>query len=159
MTRTTAATHAIPTVGAVLAPIHDRWTDQVRSFVLPATDIHAGFWNRWGAARFLSDRFNSRFRLECALADELAALIGPEAATRLSAVRAKVESALAELMAVGRRRGVGGVTAGLAGRFLEDLGRWWVELEIATAQVDCANLPPGAGRLLGRLRPADELAE
>jgi hypothetical protein len=90
MTRTAAATRSIPSVrtapsvGAALAPIHDRWFWQVRSALAPATDARAGFWSRWGAARFLGDQFGIHFRLECALADELDSLIAREAVARLS---------------------------------------------------------------------------
>jgi hypothetical protein len=157
MTRTTAVPRAIPTVSAVLAPIHDRWTQEVKWFVSPATDVQAGFWSRWGAARFLGDQFQGRFRLEGSFVTELEPLLGPEAAARLSVAREKVERSSAELMAIGRRRGVAEPTVELARRFIQDLGRWWVELELATAHLRSGDLPPVAGSLLGRLQVADEL--
>jgi hypothetical protein len=159
MTRTAAVTHAIPSVGAVLAPIHDCWTRQVRSFLAPATDIHAGFWSRWGAARYLGDQFDGHFRLEGALADELGPLIAPEAVARLDAARTEVEHTRAALMEVGRRRGVARLTAALAHRFMEGLNCWWGELESATAQLDPRDLPAEAGRLLDRLQIAGAVAE
>jgi hypothetical protein len=148
-----------PSVSAVLGPIHDRWTEEVKWFLSPATDVQAGFWSRWGAARFLGDQFHSRFQLECSLVTELEALIGPEASARLSAAREKVERTCAELMAVGRRRGVAEPTADLARRFIGDLGSWWVELELATEHLPSGDLPPSAAHLLGRLEVADELTK
>lgn len=106
MTPTAAVPHTTPTVSAVLGPIHESWTEEVKWFLCPATDAQAGFW-----------------------------------------------------MAVGRRRGVAEPTAELARRFLSDLGPWWAELELATADVHSGDLPPSAGALLDRLRVADELTK
>jgi len=158
MTTTTAVTRPLPSVGAVLAPIHVRWAGQVRSFLVPATDIRAEFWSRWGAARFLGDQFDRRFHLEGALAHELEPLMDPEAAARLRAARAEVERTRAVLMEVGRRRGVATVMAGLADRFMERLGFWWGELEAATTRLDTGDLPAEARRLLDQLQIADALA-
>lgn len=158
MSTTTAVTKGLPPVGAILAPIHDRWAGKVRSFLVPATDIRAEFWSRWGAARFLGDEFDRRFRLEGAFADELEPLIAPEAAARLDAARTEVERTRAALMEIGRRRGMATLTAGLAHRFMEGLGRWWGALESATAQLDPRDLPAEAGSLLDRLQSADTLA-
>lgn len=157
MTAALAGSIATRPLGTVLEPIHDHWAGQVRSFLGPATDIHAEFWSRWGAVRFLGDQFALRFRLECALVDELRPMIAPVAAARLSAARARVERTAAALMAVGRRRGVAMLTAALAQRLLEDLGRWWGELETTTAHLDSEDLPPRAARLLRLLQSGNAL--
>ena len=159
MTSAAAGFIATPPVGVVLEPIHDHWAGQVRAFLGPAIDVHAGFWSRWGAVRFLGDQFALRFRLECALADELRPLIAPAAAARLSAARAKVERTAAALMAIGRRRGVAMLTAALTERLLEELGRWWGLLEAATAHLHPDELPPRAEHLLRLLQTGDAISQ
>jgi hypothetical protein len=157
MTTATARSLASEPVGALLEPLHDHWAEQVRAFLVPATDVHEAFWSRWGAVRFLGDQFAGRFRLECAFADELRPLIGPLAASRLSAAREKVERTAATLMAMGRRRGVAMLSAALAQRLLEELACWWGQLEAATAHLDLDDLPLGARRQLRLLQAGDAL--
>ncbi|CAN5760817.1 hypothetical protein BH24GEM1_BH24GEM1_12590 [soil metagenome] len=152
MTTATAFSIATEPVGTLLEPVHDRWAAQVRAFLLPATDVRAAFWSRWGAVRYLSDQFAGRFRLEGAFADELRPLIGPLADSRLSAAREKVERTAATLMAMGRRRGVAMLSAALAQRLLEELGCWWGQLEAATAHLDPDDLPLRAKRHLRLLQ-------
>jgi hypothetical protein len=158
MTRKAVAPNSVRSAGAALAPIHDSWFLQVRAFVAPATDIRAGFWPRWAAARFLGDQFGDRFRLEGALADEIEPLLAREAVARLSSTRQEVERIQVKLLEVARRRGVAMVTAGLVERFIDAFGRWCVELELATAHLEPADLSGEARRLLARLRVACDLA-
>jgi hypothetical protein len=157
MATTTVAPNAALRVGAVLSIIHRGWMRQVSSFVTPATDPHADLWSRWGAARFLGDEFRGRFRLECAFAVALKGLVLPDAAARLAAAREELERTGEELMAAGRRRDEPELTATLARRFLDELARWCVELELATAHLVPADLPGDARQLLARLRVADAL--
>lgn len=154
----TSAGRASPSLGAVLAPVHRRWAGQVRSVLAPATDTKASFWSRWGVARFLGDQFEARARLEYTLADAVRPLIAPEAAARLSAARGQLERTREKLMEIGRRRGLPTLTAGLTERFLEDVVRWWAELEVATERLDADRLPPNAVRLLERMQAADRLS-
>jgi hypothetical protein len=157
MTSMTSATPRAHTVGEVLAIIHEGWMKQVSSSIVPATDLHSDFWSRWGAARFLGDQFGDRFRLECAFAAALDGLLSPEDAERLSAARDDIDLTSGELMAAGRRRDAPEPTAALARRLIEEVARWCVELELATAHLTPADLPLAARRLLARLRVADAL--
>ena len=152
MTASTATPTTTRSVGTVLEPVHDHWACQVRFFLDPATDIRAGFSDRWGAVRFLGDQFAERFQLEGALVDELRPWLAPESGARLSAARADVERTAGALMAIGGRRGVAMLTAGLVQRLLAELGRWWGQLESATAHLDQEELPPRARRLLRQLQ-------
>jgi hypothetical protein len=157
MTTTTVAPNAALRVGAVLSIMHRGWMRQVSSFVTPATDPRADLWSRWGAARFVGDEFRGRFRLECAFAVALKGLVAPDAAARLAAAREALERTGEELMAAGRRRETPALTATLARHFTDELARWCVELELATAHLLPAELPLEARRLLARLRVADAL--
>jgi hypothetical protein len=158
MTRTTPDAPATPTLGAMLAQVHEPWAAQVRLVLGPATDPQASFWTRWGAVRFLGDQFARRFRAECALMDELEGLVPSRAVARLEAARAEIDRAAAELRNVGRRRGVAQVMAELTTRFVEALAHWWAEVESATANLDQTDLPPSARRRLTRLLAVDAVA-
>ena len=158
MTPTAPGAPATPTLGAMLAQVHEPWAAQVRLVLGPATDPKARFWTRWGAARFLGDQFGRRFRAECALVDELDGLIPSRAAARLDAARAEIDRAAAALRNVGRQRGVAEVMAGLTLPFVDALGQWWAELESATASLDQSDLPPNARRRLTRLLAVDGVA-
>lgn len=153
----TTARHSASTVGSVLAIIHEGWIKQVSSFLAPAMEPHADLWSQWGAARFLGDQFVERFRLECAFADALDGLVSPDVAGRLTAARHAIERTSEDLVAAGRRHGTPTLTATLARRFIEQVARWCVELELATAQLAPADLSVAARRLLARLRVADAL--
>ena len=157
MTSMTSAKPTARSVGEVLAIIHEGWMKHVSSSVLPATDRHSDFWSRWGAVRFLGDQFGDRLRLECAFAAVLDGLVSPDAAARLTAAREDIERTSQELMAAGRRRDTPEFTAILARRLIDEVARWCVELEIATAHLSPAGLPLAARRLLARLRVADAL--
>jgi hypothetical protein len=157
MISTTSATHSARTIGSVLAIIHEDWIKQVSAFLAPAMEPHADLWSRWGAARFLGDQFGDRFRLECAFADALDGVVSPEAEIRLTAARDDIERTSEDLMAAGRRQDTPTLTAILARRFIEEVARWCVELELATAQLAPADLSVAARRLLARLRVADAL--
>jgi hypothetical protein len=127
---------------------------QVSSFIMPATDLDADFWSRWGAVRFLGDQFGDRFRLECAFAAALDGLVSPEAAKRITTTREEIERISDELMAAGRRRDGAARTAALARLLVEEVARWCVELELATAHVSPVAVPLAARRLLTRMRVA-----
>jgi hypothetical protein len=153
----TSAAHAAPTVGSVLAIVHEGWIRQVTDFLAPASDLRSDFWSRWGAVRFLGDQFDGRFRLECAFAAALEGLVSPEAAAHLAGARDDVERTREELITAGRRQDAAELTAVLARRFLKEVARWCVELELATEHLVPAGLPVSGRRLLARLRIADAL--
>jgi hypothetical protein len=158
MTTVTRTRRTARSVGAVLATIHEEWMRQVAVFLGPALNDDVDFWTRWTAARFLSDRFGDRFRLECALVDALGDLVSDEAAGNLAAAQAGLERIAEQLSDAGRRRATRMLTARLARRFIDQLALWCVEVEVATNHLDTAELPEAAGRLLPRLRAADDLA-
>jgi hypothetical protein len=152
MTTMTQTRSGAATVGDLLAITHEGWMQQVTTFLTPAFSEQADFWSRWACARFVSDQFRSRFQVECALVSALAPLVPQEEAATLAATRAAVESTAEELMAAGRRRETRALTARLAHRFIDRLALWCVEVELATNQVEVADLPPAARRLLSGLQ-------
>ena len=140
------------TLGASLAPVHARWLDEVRRSVAPATHPETGFWPRWAAIRYLSDRFAFDFGLEGELLDAVIGWLDPEVASRLVNDREALQTLWGDLDRMGRRRGTGIATAAIAGSFLQTLGRWFAGLEQAAAAVPMGELPPDAATLLARLR-------
>jgi hypothetical protein len=158
MTTITPTRRTARTVGAVLATIHEGWMRQVSVFLGPALNDDVDFWTRWSAARFLSDRFGDRFRLECELVTALGDLISDDAANTLATTRAQLERVADELSDAGRRRATRIRTAQLARRFIDQLALWCVEVEVATGGLGTAGLPEAAARLLSRLRVADAVA-
>jgi hypothetical protein len=131
------ALHAPPAepLSAVLSPIHDCWVERVDRFLTPATVTRAGFWERWGAVRYLADEFEARFRAQCALVDSLEPLLDASSLGRLTTARKALESTRAELIARGRRRGTAGPVAILARRFIDQLEYWCAGIELATSHL------------------------
>ena len=158
MTAMTLTIRTTPTVGNVLGIVHEGWMQQVATFLAPALSDEADFWSRWAGARFLSDQFGDHFREECALLDALGPLVPEAAARTLAAARAGLEQTVEELVAVGRRRASGMLTARLARRFIDQLALWCVEVELATEQIDTADLPPESSAVLNSLWAAHALA-
>ena len=159
MTTMSLTVRTASTVGDVLATVHETWMEQVATYLTPALSEAADFWSRWAAARFLSDQFGDRFRLECALLDELDPLLPVEVTGTLASVRAGLEHTMADLMIVGRRRATGLLTARLTRRFIDQLALWCVEVELATDRIETAELSPEPRRLLNCLRVAHALSQ
>lgn len=153
----TAAARPATSVGAILAVIHRGWTQRMTPFLTPALNQQADVWTRWGAARYASDEFGDRFRLECRFAESLEILLTGDAAGRLRAARRAVERSRKDLMAAGRRANTSAETAKLARFFTEDVARWCSELELATEHVAPGALPRLARQLLARLQVAHAL--
>jgi hypothetical protein len=152
------STNRGPSVGEVLAVVHDHWNAEINLSLAPATSTRADLWDRWNAARFLSDQFQHRFGLECALVERLEDRVTPAAHRALARTRARIERASEGLNMAGRRRGSAQVVAALARRLIQELARWCIELEITTSHLAPADLPLEARRILARLRVADALA-
>jgi hypothetical protein len=139
-------------VGDELALIHEGRMQQVAAFLTPALSEEADFWSRWAVARFLSDRFAGWFRQECALLDGLGPLVPEAGARTIAAARAGLEQTIGELVAAGRRRENGILTARLVRRFLDQLALWFVEVELATDRIETADLPAGPAAALSAFR-------
>ena len=135
-------------IESVLVPIHDRWLNEIRRFVEPATAPGAGFWDRWTATRYFSDQFRDHFRLERALLVALAGLMRPADAERLAAQAVELETLLADLDRVGRRRGTGPAVAKESRRLMDEIAVWCAELELATAGLHREALSTQATRAL-----------
>ena len=88
MTTMSPTVRTATTVGDVLATVHETWMEQVATNLAPALSDEADFWSRWAVVRFLSDPFGDRFRLECALLDELDPLLPVEVTGTLASARA-----------------------------------------------------------------------
>jgi hypothetical protein len=139
------------TIESVLVPIHDRWLNEIRRFVEPATAQGAGFWDRWAATRYFADQFREHFRLEHALLVALADLVRPDDAKRLGTQADELERLLSDLDRVGRRRGTGPAVAQDARRLLGEIAAWCAELELATSSLHRDALSPPAARALEHL--------
>jgi hypothetical protein len=148
---------ATDNLGALLAPVHARWLDQVRRNVLPACSSRAGFWPRWGAVRYLADQFGQDYRLEAELVEAVIGTLDVRVAGRLVSDREALETLWNDLDRIGRRRGTGTTTAAIAGAFLLTLTRWCGELERALSSIPLEELPPQAAALAERLRRAHGL--
>jgi len=135
------------TVGSCLAPIHARWLSEVAHDVLPVCDPRSGFWFRWGAVRYLADRFDRDYELEVELLDAVIGEVEPRAAQRLREGRRALEVLRRDLDWVGRRRGTGIATAAIAGAFLQTLRRWCTELERALSSLPLEEAPHAAAPL------------
>ena len=158
MTTISLPRRTVPSVGSALAVIHEGWMRQVVTFLGPALNEDADFWSRWAGARFLTDQFGDRFRVECAFVDALGRLLAPETVRCLAAARQAVERTGREMVAAGRRRDTRLPAAHLAHRFIDQLALWCVEVELATARIPTTALPAPAHRLLDRLWVADALS-
>ena len=136
------------TIESVLVPVHDRWLNEIRRFVEPATASGAGFWDRWTATRYFADQFRDHFRLEHALLVALAGLMRPGDAERLATQAGELERLLSDLDRVGRRRGTGPAVAEEARRLMDEVAVWCAELELATSSLRRDALPAQAARAL-----------
>jgi hypothetical protein len=137
-----------PSVESVLVPIHNRWLNEIRRFVEPATAPGAGFWDRWAATRYFADQFRDHFRLERALLVALAGLMRPDDAERLATQAGELERVLSDLDRVGRRRGTGPAVAEEARRLMDEIAMWCAELELATSSLRRDALPAHAASAL-----------
>ena len=142
------------TVATTLSAVHDQWMERTAQLLAPAAVPRATFWERWGAVRFLTDQFHSRFRLEWQLVESLGPLLPASIRYRLAGARGALERTGSELVAAGRRRGSGAQVAILVRRFLDQVRRWCAALELATATLNVEDLPDDSRQLLARLRTA-----
>lgn len=145
------ATPAADRLDAVLPQIHHRWLGTVERILAPAIAPGAGFWDRWGAVRFLTDQFESFYRIEATLIESLAASLPPSDLARLRQDLGEVERARAGLVGVGRRRGTGPEVSRQATALLTLTRRWSSALEDAARRLGPAELPPGSKKLLEEL--------
>jgi hypothetical protein len=152
MTTISPTVRGTTTVGEVLAAVHETWMEQVTTLVTPALNEDSDFWSRWSVARFLSDQFRNQFRLERVLIDDVAPLVSEETTRTLAEIRARLERTVEELMIAARRRATGLLTARLARRFIDQLALWYVEVELATGEIETSDLPPEPSRLLTGLQ-------
>jgi hypothetical protein len=152
MTTISPTVRTAATVGEVLGAVHEVWMEQVATFVTPALNEDADFWTRWSVARFLGDQFRDRFRLESALLDSLGALVPLQTIQTLDEIGTRLERTMEELVNVARRRATGLLTARLARRLIDQLALWCVEMELATGEIETADLPPEPSRLLSGLK-------
>lgn len=139
------------TLGSRLAPIHALWFAEVSRHILPACDPRAGFWPRWGAVRYLADRFDRDYGLEGELLDGVLGEVEPRMAKRLTDGRHALEILRRDLDWIGRRRGTGVATAAIAGAFLQTLRRWCDDLERGLAPLRLEEATPPTAALLVEL--------
>jgi hypothetical protein len=151
-TATIPTIHQATTVGDELALVHEGRMQEVATLLTPALSEEADFYTRWACARFLADRFGGWFRRECALLDALGPLVPEEGARTIAVARAALEQTIEELVATGRRRETRILTARLVRRFIDQLALWFVEVELATGQIETADLPSAPAAALSAFR-------
>jgi hypothetical protein len=136
---------------AVLSQIHRRWLETIERVLAPAAAPGAGFWSRWGAVRFVTDQFESFYRLEATLLESLAPSLPPSEFARLRQGLGEIERSRSKLVGLGRRRGTA-VEVSRQATVLLTLARCWgSELEGAARLLGQADLPPGSKDLLDQL--------
>jgi hypothetical protein len=137
---------------AVLRAIHQHWLRNVEEAVGPVQAPNARFWERWTAARYLSDRFEAWYDHETALARSLALLLRPMDTTRLADSARQLEIVRDHLDTLGRRRGTAKEMRTLAGDLLRILQHWFAELELAVAGMTVRQLSDESRRILSYLQ-------
>jgi hypothetical protein len=144
-------TPAADRLDTVLAQVHHRWLDTTERILAPAIGPGAGFWNRWGAVRFLTDQFESFYRLEATLLETLAPSLPAGDLARLRQGLGEMERTRSRLIGAGRRRGTGVEVSRQATALLTLARRWASDLEDAARLLGRADLPPGCKELLDEL--------
>lgn len=128
-------------LSAVLRRVHDRWLQEVRAQLEPSTlSSTSTVWDRWGAARYLTDQFNYHFQTAGRLLDRLRDRLAPEAAARLMAEREALERIRDELGVLGRRQGTAAPVAVLARAMIGRLACWCADMEVATQALSVGEL-------------------
>jgi hypothetical protein len=134
-----------------LAQLHHRWIETVERILGPAITPGAGFWDRWGAVRFLTDQFESFYRLEATLLERLAASLPPAELARLRQSLGEMERTRSRLVGLGRRRGTAVEVSRQATALLALVRRWAQNLEDAARPLGSAEVPPDSKDLLDEL--------
>jgi hypothetical protein len=145
------------TLGTLLSPIHDRWIEQVGVLLSPAMVPQADLWERWGAVRYLIDRFEDRFRMECALVDSLTGRLSRTAVVQLNNIRTCIERTRRDLITLGRRRGTAMVVSAFTENIFDQAKLWCAELEFATSKLRWTELPAKTQCLVEHLEMAASL--
>ena len=138
-------------LATALRPIHSRWVGQARRELEDALGPAADGWARWGAVRYLADGFKDRLDWERALVSELRPFLAPVAGERLISGGEQVGRLRLELDRVGRRRGTAAEFAASAGKLLEWLGLWCVEIELAASGIPRTEIPAEGALILAHL--------
>lgn len=138
-------------VQSLLVSVHDRWLEQVRTFMAPATVATAGFWDRWSATRFLNDQFLDHFNLERTFLTAIVHLLDQKDQARLTEQAIHIENLRVMIDRVGRQRGTGSIVADEAAELVRDLSIWCAEMELAVAELRRDMLPPRVAVLLDHL--------
>jgi hypothetical protein len=135
----------------LLLPSHEEWVREARGFLEPALEPATDFWTRWAAARYLSDGFETRYRLERALVDQLHQWAPGHVGARLIREGELLGLRRLEMERLGRRRGTAAEMAAVTEQLLEQLATWLASIELATTGLRLGDLPAEAAEILTRL--------
>lgn len=135
----------------LLLPSHEDWVREARGFLEPALEPNPDFWTRWAAARYLSDGFETRYRLERALVDQLHHWAPGHFGARLIREGDLLALRRLELERLGRRRGTAAEMAAGTEQLLEQLATWLAAIELAAAGLRARDLPAEAADILTQL--------
>ena len=135
-------------LGPLLRGAHKIWIAETASYLTPVIVREAPFWERWTAVRYLADEFIAQYRLERALLEELRPFLPSGVADTLLGDGERVEQLQQELDRIGRRRGTARKVSVAARLLLDSVRAWCADIESAARDVDRAELPKEAQRVL-----------
>jgi hypothetical protein len=144
---------AVPVIASLaeaLGPIHERWIDEARRCLPPASRGRAGVWDYWGAVRYLDDGFLAQYHRERALVEEMQPYLRSEETERLRLGAFEINLLRRQTGRWGRR-GATGPVAAAALRLLERLQLWCAEVELAATWISRLSLGPEGARLLAQM--------
>lgn len=135
-------------LGAVLQAAHKIWIAETDSYLTPVIAREAPFWQRWTAVRYLADEFIAQYRRERALLEELQPFLPSDIAETLLRDGERIEQLQQKLDRVGRRRGTARTVSAGARLLLRSVRTWCADIEAAGSEIDRAELPEEAQRVL-----------
>src|SRR6266511_1364320 len=117
----TVAGPVIGSLAEALGPIHERWIDEARRCLSPASRGRAGLWDYREVVRYLDDRFLEQYQRERALVEEMQPYLPSDEVERLRLGAFEISTLRREAGEWGRRRGATLQVAAAARRLLERL--------------------------------------
>jgi hypothetical protein len=147
----TVAGPVIAPLAEVLGPIHERWIDEARRCLSPASRGRAGLWDYWGLVRYLDDQFLVQYHRERALVEEMQPYLPSDEVKRLRLGAFEISTLRREAGKWGRRPGAAVQMAAVVRRLLERLPLWCAEIELAATRISRLSLGPEGARLLRQM--------
>lgn len=145
------------TVGRLLEAVHEEWLRESHTALDPAAAPDSTLWDRWTAARYLGDQFETRLRRERALVVLLQPLLPGPSAGSLLARAERLDEMRRQLSELGRRKDTAAEMIELTPSFLSLLETWCRQLEGAAGSLRISDLADAAATTLESLAVAARL--